>query len=60
MRQRIDLNGHYATAVRQISQLRYSGHGAQDVPASWPVTLDQLLADSVEDLEAAFSPGSRS
>jgi hypothetical protein len=54
MRQRIDLDGLYATAVRQIEPLRHGGRPAVPPPAGCPVTLEQLLGASRQDLEAAF------
>ena len=55
MRQRIDLAKLYDRARRQIDLLRYGGKRAMTAPATCPVTLDQLLTASVEDLEAAVS-----
>jgi hypothetical protein len=55
MRQRIDLEELYATAMRQIEPLRYGGRPAVTPPAVCPVTLDQLLRLPRTDLEAAFS-----
>jgi hypothetical protein len=57
MRQRIDLDGIWRTAVRQIEPRRYGGHPALPAPAVCPVTLDQLLTGSISDLEAAFAAG---
>jgi hypothetical protein len=57
MRQRIDLAKLYDRARRQIDLLRYGGKRAMTPPATCPVTLDQLLTASVEDLEAAVSAG---
>jgi hypothetical protein len=54
MRQRLDLESVYSTAVRQIEPLRYGGHQAPAPPAHCPLTLDQLLGLTREDLEAAF------
>ena len=55
MRQRIDLDDLYGTAVRRVEPLRYGGHAAAALPADCPVTLDQLLRSPREDLEAAFA-----
>jgi Domain of unknown function DUF29 len=55
MRQRIDLPKIYNRAKQQIDVLRYGGRPAQASPATCPVTLDQLLTASPEDLEAAVS-----
>lgn len=55
MRQRIDLDKIYGRAVRQIEVTRYDGRPALTPPATCPVTLDQLLTVSIEDLEAAVS-----
>jgi hypothetical protein len=55
MRQRIDLAKLYNRAVRQIEVLCYGGKPARVPPTSCPVTLDQLLTASVQDLEAAVS-----
>jgi hypothetical protein len=55
MRQRIDLEALYVSAVQQIQLVRYGGKPALPPPASCPVTLDQLLTAPVEDLEAAVS-----
>jgi hypothetical protein len=60
MRQRIDPETLYASAVRQIQLLRYNGQPALASPARCPVTLDQLLTASVEDLEAVFCAQERS
>jgi hypothetical protein len=60
MRQRIDLAKLYSRAVRQIELLRHGGKPAPASPPDCPVTLDQLLTASVQDLEAtvsAHSPG---
>src|SRR5271165_4336266 len=55
MRQRIDLEGIYRTAVRQIEPRRYGGRHMLTSPATCPVTLDQMLSLPRTDLEAAFS-----
>jgi Domain of unknown function DUF29 len=55
MRQRIDLAKIYDRAKRQIDLLRHGGTPASAPPATCPVTLDQLLNASVEELEAAFA-----
>jgi hypothetical protein len=55
MRQRIDLAKLYNRAVQQIELLRYGGKPALAPPTACPVTLDQLLTASVQDLEAAVS-----
>jgi len=55
MRQRIDLARVYELAQRQIAPMRRGDRLGLPAPASCPVTLDQLLIDQVEDLEAAFS-----
>ena len=52
MRQRIDLAKLYDRTKRHIDLIRYGGKPAVAPPASCPVTLDQLLAASVEDLHA--------
>jgi len=55
MRQRIDLAKIYNCAKRQIDLIRYGDKPALASPAICPVSLDQLLTASVEDLEAAFT-----
>lgn len=55
MRQRIDLEGLYRTAVQQIEPRRYGGRPTLAPPAACPVTLDQLLRLPRAELEAAFS-----
>jgi len=55
MRQRIDLDKIYDNARRQVSLLRHGGEPALTPPEICPVTLDQLLAASIEALEAGFS-----
>jgi hypothetical protein len=55
MRQRIDLEGLYGTAVRQIEPRRYGGRHGLAPPATCPVTLDRLLSLPLADLEAEFS-----
>jgi hypothetical protein len=55
MRQRIDLEKLYKRALRQIEVTRYDGRPALTPPTMCPVTLDQLLTASVEDLETAVS-----
>jgi hypothetical protein len=55
MRQRIDLAKIYNRAKRQIDLMRYTGKPALAPPGVCPVSLDQLLTASIEDLEAAFS-----
>ncbi len=55
MRQRIDLPRTYELAQRQIAPMRRGDHAGLPALASCPVTLDQLLTASVEDLETAFS-----
>jgi hypothetical protein len=55
MRQRIDLDGLYDLAVRQVVPLRYGGDPGRLPPAACPVTLDQLLQLPGHDLEAAFA-----
>jgi Domain of unknown function DUF29 len=55
MRHRIDLARLYELAQRQIAPMRRSDHAAVSAPADCPVTIDQLLTASVEDLEAAFT-----
>ncbi len=55
MRQRIDLEGIYATAGQHVEPLRYGGHPALTPPVVCPMTLDQLLRSPRADLEAAFS-----
>jgi hypothetical protein len=59
MRRRIDPETLYASAVRQIQVLRYGRQPALALPVFCPVTLDQLLTASVEDLEAVFSAQER-
>jgi hypothetical protein len=54
MRQRIDPDEIYDRALHQIKPLRYGGTPALTAPTTCPVTLNQLLTASVEDLEAAF------
>jgi hypothetical protein len=56
MRRRIDLDAIYARALLQIEPLRYGGKPALAAPATCPVTLDELLTRSCNDLEAAFQP----
>lgn len=55
MRDRIDLAGLYASAAEQVGLLRYGGAAARVPPAVCPVTVDQLLTASDEELEAAFA-----
>jgi hypothetical protein len=55
MRQRIDLDGLYDLAVRQVVPLRYGGDPGHLPPAACPVTLDQLFQLPGHDLEAAFA-----
>ena len=55
MRQRIDLETVYARAKRQVAQLPYADRPARTPPPACPVTLDQLLTASREELEAVFS-----
>jgi len=54
MRQRIDLPRIYELAQRQIAPMRRGERVGLPAPATCPIALDQLLAASVEDLEAAF------
>jgi hypothetical protein len=61
MRQRIDLAALYSGAVEATQRLRLSGHPAATPPAACPVTLDELLRLSLDELEARFAatpPGS--
>jgi hypothetical protein len=55
MRQRINLDGLFDVAVRQVKPLRYGGNSGRLPPAACPVTLDQLLSLAVSELEAAFT-----
>jgi hypothetical protein len=55
MRQRIDLDKIYGRAVRRIEVTRYDERPTLTPPATCPLTLDQLLTASIEDLEAAVS-----
>lgn len=55
MRQRIDLRKIYDRSRRQIDLLRYAGKVARPCPTACPVTLDQLLNASIEELEALVS-----
>jgi hypothetical protein len=55
MRQRIDLPRACELAQRQIAPMRRGDRTGLPAPATCPVNLDQLLAASVEDLEAAFT-----
>jgi hypothetical protein len=55
MRERIDLANIYERARRQVEPLRHGGKRALAPPATCPVSLDQLLAGSIVELEAAFS-----
>src|SRR5579859_668570 len=55
MRQRIDLPKAYELAQRQIAPMRRGDRTGLPAPVARPVNLDQLLAASVEDLEAAFT-----
>jgi hypothetical protein len=57
MRQRIDLEAIYARALLQIQPLRYGGTPARAAPATCPVTLDDLLTATCDELEAAFARG---
>jgi Domain of unknown function DUF29 len=60
MRQRIDLPKAYELAQRQIAPMRRGEHSGLPASVECPVTLDQLLTGSIDDLEAAFlhqSPG---
>jgi hypothetical protein len=61
MRRRIELPRIHELAQRQIAPMRAGDHPGLAAPATCPVTLDQLLTASVEDLEAAFAsqPGAR-
>ena len=54
MRQRINLEGLYSSAVQQIEPLRYGGHQSPTPPAVCPLTIDQLLSLPRADLEATF------
>ena len=54
MRQRIDLPEIYGDTARQIGQLRRGNTPAIAPARLCPVTLDQLLTEPVEVLEAAF------
>jgi hypothetical protein len=55
MRQRIDLLRTYELAQRQVAPMRRGDHSGLPAPSTCPVTLDQLLTASVEDLEATFT-----
>jgi len=55
MRQRIDLDKIHDRARRQVALTTYGGKPAPRSPAACPVTLDQLLSASCEELEQAFS-----
>jgi hypothetical protein len=55
MRQRINLQKIYELAQRQIAPMRRVENAGRSAPSACPVTLDQLLAASVEELEAAVS-----
>jgi hypothetical protein len=50
-----DLPRAYVLAQRQIAPMRRADHAAVPVAAMCPVTIDQLLTASVEDLEAEFT-----
>ena len=54
MRQRMDMEVLYARAIRQVEPLRLGGKAARTPPPICPVTLDQLLTASYQELEAAF------
>ena len=54
MRQRIDLEAIYARAALQIIPLQYGGRQAVAAPKTCPVSPDELLAASCDELEAAF------
>jgi hypothetical protein len=61
MRQRIDLAALYSGAVEATGRLRLSGQPPAAPPATCPVTLDELLRLSHDELEARFvaiPPGS--
>jgi hypothetical protein len=55
MRQRIDLAKLYGRAVRQIELTRYGGQPGLTPPPNCPVSLDQLLTATCDELEAAFA-----
>jgi len=55
MRQRIDLGTVYQLAQRQIAPMRRGDSAGLPPPPTCPLTLDQLLTASVEDLEAAVA-----
>ncbi|WP_428532889.1 hypothetical protein [Rhodopila sp.] len=57
MRKRIDLEPIYARAVLQIEPLRSGGRQPRILPAACPVTLDDLLTASCDELETAFRRG---
>jgi Domain of unknown function DUF29 len=55
MRQRIDLASIYDRALRAVEQLNLGGRPGRKPPEACPVTLDQLMNDPVDALEAAFA-----
>ena len=54
MRHRIDLGVLYRRAIQRVGRLDYDAPPARVPPSLCPVTLDQLLSASCQELEAAF------
>jgi hypothetical protein len=55
MRQRIDLDLLYGSAKEQIAAATYDGRPALPFPADCPFTLEQLLAETGEQLAARLT-----
>ncbi len=60
MRQRIDLNGAFARARRQLEDTTFDGRASLPLPAICPFTLDQLLNERRPALEAILAAASSS
>lgn len=55
MRQRIRLDRIYASALHQASVAAYDGTAPRPLPGHCPFTLDALLSEAIEVLEAGFT-----
>lgn len=55
MRQRIDLPKLFLVAAVQVGKLQYAGRPAASAPEPCPVSIDELLHGSTEDIEAALA-----